>query len=320
MTAKERYRELCEALGSCVPIFQQHWWMEAVCAGKEWDVALTEDTSGRITAALPYLLRKRLGMRYVLQPQLTMFNGPLLLPPNDMSDGRRTDFAHQACERLIDQIEGLKLDYYCQRFSPEITDWLPFHWRGYNQTTRYTYRIDDISDPRRVFEGFDRTKERQRRIRRIIDQYTVDTTIDAATFTKFHTDYWHSRGESELVPPSLMQSVIEAATKRNQGLTLGLRDGEGKLAAAWFAVYDENCAYALLSAKGMDERQADVSALAIWRLIEALSGRTKAFDFEGSIEKNLEYFYRSFGARQVPIMEVCKPRNPLFPLLKKLHR
>ena len=316
--SKETYRCLCEAEGCRIPVFQQYWWMETVCAGKEWDVALACD-GDRILAAMPYLIRRRLGMRYVLQPQLTQFSGPYYCFPQDMSSARRTDFEHRAADMLVDHFEALRLDYFCQRFAPSVTDWLPFHWRGYNQTTRYTYRIDDIADPQRVFECFDRTKERQRRIRRIADKYTA-VSVDAETFVQFHTDYWRSRGEKDLLEPQFMRRVIDAATSRNQGLALGLRDDEGYLAAAWFAVYDSRCAHALLSAKAPGEQSADVSALLVWRMIEALSSRTTAFDFEGSMERSLEYFYRSFGARQVPLLDVSRMRNPLFNILLRMHR
>ncbi len=291
--------------------------METVCEGKEWDVAIAEDNNGRVLAALPYLYRKRFGMRYVLQPQLTQFSGPCFFYPADMSDARRVDFAHKSADMLIDQLESLHLDYYMQRFAPTVTDWLPFYWRRYSEQTRYTYRIDDISDTARVFDNFDRSKERQRRIKRIADSYSVDDSIDAATFGTFHADYWRSRGESDILPREFMQRVIETATGRGQGMTIGLRDREGKLTAAWFAVYDSECAHALLSAKAPGVQSADVSALLIWRMIERLSGRTKAFDFEGSMEQSLEYFYRSFGARQVPLLEISKRKNPIFALLMK---
>lgn len=294
--------------------------METVCEGKEWDVALARDEGGRLLAALPYLIRRRMGMRYVLEPLLTQFSGPYFCFPSDMSERRRTDFAHRAADKLIDSLAELKLDYFLQRFSPEVTDWLPFYWRGFKQTTRYTYRLDDISDPDRVFENFDRTKERQRRIRLIADQYSVDTQLDAATFVRFHSDYWRSRGEKDLLPESFMRRVIETASSRGQGMTLALRDGKGELAVAWFAVYDRNCAHALLSAKAPSVKSADVSALLVWHLIKRLSAHTKAFDFEGSMEPTLEYFYRSFGARQVPLMEVTRVGNPIFPLLLKLRR
>lgn len=290
--------------------------MDAVCEGKEWDVALAYDNE-RLLAAMPFLIRHRFGMHYVLQPELTQFSGPYFCVPQDMSAARRVDFEHHATDLLIDQLAGLRLDYFCQRFSPLVTDWLPFHWRGYCQTTRYTYRIDDITDPQRAFDGFDRSKERQRRIRRIADNYTVDQ-IDTETFVAFHTAYWQSRGKKDLLSPELMRRVINTATQRGQGITLGLNNGG--LKAAWFAVYDDRCAHALLSAKAPDVQSADVSALLVWRLIETLSTRTTAFDFEGSMEKSLEYFYRSFGARQVPLLEVSRISNPLFNILLKLHR
>ena len=315
---KEAYRQLCDAEGSRIPVFQQAWWMDEVCEGKEWDVALAYD-GDRLLAAMPYLIRHRFGMRYVLQPRLTQFSGPYYCIPPDMSNARRADFEHRAADLLIDHFQNLRLDWFCQRFAPSVTDWLPFYWRGYRQTTRYTYRIDDICDPQRVFDNFDRSKERQRRIRRISDKYTTDN-IDTETFIKFHAEYWQSRGEKDIVPASLMRNVINTANERGQGLTLGLRDEDGRLKAAWFAVFDDRCAYALLSAKAPDMQSADISALLVWRLIETLSGRTAAFDFEGSMEKSLEYFYRSFGARQLPLLEVSRTRNPLFNLLLMLHR
>ena len=47
-----------------------------MCHDKQWDVALAHDDNGNITAALPYLRGKKLGIRYIVQPQLTQYNGP----------------------------------------------------------------------------------------------------------------------------------------------------------------------------------------------------------------------------------------------------
>ena len=276
--SKETYRRLCETVGSRIPVFQQAWWMDAVCEDKVWDVALATD-GDRLLAAMPYLLRCRCGVRYVLQPQLTQFSGPWYCVPPDMSPARRVDFEHKAAGLLIDQLDTLRLGWFCQRFAPSVTDWLPFYWRGYRQTTRYTYRIDDISDPQRVFDNFDRSKERGRRIRRIADRYSA-VEVDTQTFVDFHTAYWHSRGYADLLPAGLMRRVVDTACARGQGLTLGLRDTGGELAVAWFAVHDDRCAHALLSAKAPHEQSADVTALLVWRLIETLSSRTAAFDFE----------------------------------------
>ena len=74
MTNKELYREFCQTNGD-LPLFMTDWWMDAVCAGKHWDVLLSLDESGKIQAVLPYLLRKRAWMRYIIMPQQTQIGG-----------------------------------------------------------------------------------------------------------------------------------------------------------------------------------------------------------------------------------------------------
>lgn len=289
--------------------------METVCIGKKWDVALAIDDKGSTLAALPYLLRKHLGMKFILQPQLTQFNGPVYFYPKEMSERRRPDFEKRAAGLLIDQLDYLHIDYFHQHFSPEVTNWLPYYWHGFKQTTRYTYRIADITDPDRVFDNFDRSKERQRRIRQIINQYTLDREISPEVFAEFHEQYWKSRGKNDLLTTDFMVHVMKRAIERQQGLVLGLRDGNGVMQTAWFAVYDERCSHALLSAMSPTSRDNGATALLIWHMIQALSPLTKAFDFEGSMDETTEYFYRSFGAGQVPYMQITRCTNPVAALL-----
>ena len=74
MTNKELYRDFCHKT-THLPIFMQDWWLDAVCAGKQWDVLLSWDEQGAIQAALPYLLRQRAWMKYIIMPQQTQIGG-----------------------------------------------------------------------------------------------------------------------------------------------------------------------------------------------------------------------------------------------------
>ena len=57
MTNKERYQRLCDTEpGICV--YDQPWWMDAVCGAENWDVVLYEK-KGNLVGALPYYCRKR---------------------------------------------------------------------------------------------------------------------------------------------------------------------------------------------------------------------------------------------------------------------
>ena len=79
MTKKEIYSEWTKLSGNAdLPIFMQSWWLDAVCAGKEWDVMLypaDADSADKVVAAMPYLIRKRLGVKFVIMPQMTQIGG-----------------------------------------------------------------------------------------------------------------------------------------------------------------------------------------------------------------------------------------------------
>lgn len=296
MTAKEQYKALCEAEGSAIPLFLHYWWMEAVCEGKQWDVLLCKDGDGRIEAALPYLIGSKMGLRYVLQPQLTQYSGPWF-----RSSSHEARIEAATC--LISQLKRLRLVFYQQNFSPEVTDWLPFYWAGYRQTTRYTYRIDDISDPRRVFEAFDPSR-RQRQIRRT-EGVLQPVSVTPERFVDFHTAYWARRGQRDLLSAPFMLRVIHSALDRRQGLLMGLEDSQGVLQGARFVVYDDRCAYSLLSALA-EGHPNGTSPRLFFEIIQSLSGRTRAFDFEGSMDPGIGLSYRLYGARQVPYFRITK--------------
>lgn len=270
--------------------------MEAVCADKHWNVLLAHDKEGQTVAALPYLIGNKLGLRYVLQPQLTQFSGPWYRPMTMEAE-------MEAAKQLIAQLKGLRLAYYQQHFSPLVTNWLPFYWAGYRQTTRYTYRIDDISAPQRVFENFDPSR-RQRQIRRLEGRlHPVEVTPER--FVEFHTDYWARRGEKDLLSRPFMLRVIGTALERGQGLLMGLEDSEGTVQGARFVVYDDHCAYSLLSAL-REGHPNGTSAMLFYEIIKRLSGSTQAFDFEGSMDPGIEQSYRLYGARQVPYFRITR--------------
>ena len=102
MTNKELYRELCLHTSN-LPIFMQDWWMDAVCAGKQWDVLLSYDSNGNIQAAMPYLIRKKAWMKYIVMPQQTQIGGMWLADDVLVDGGNRLvdvcqDFARQLAE------------------------------------------------------------------------------------------------------------------------------------------------------------------------------------------------------------------------------
>lgn len=128
MTRQEKYRAFADRIPD-LPLFLQPWFLDAVCAGGVWDACMVEK-GGRIVAALPYFLKRKFGISYIAMPQLCKFLGPYLLPEfRNLNDETRLYTA------LIDQLPQ-RLAAFQQDFNYGVSNWLPFYWRGFRQTTR----------------------------------------------------------------------------------------------------------------------------------------------------------------------------------------
>lgn len=315
---KDRYREFCETGPLDIPVFMQYWWMETVCEGKQWDVAIACE-GDKITGVMPFLYGRKFGMNYVLQPQLTQFSGPYYCYPEGLTHFQRLEFEKRTARKLLHQIDALRPSYVNIRFSPKVTNWLPFYWAGYKQTTRYTYRLEDISDTTRLFDGFER-HERQRRIRRYEHVLSVRYDMQPSEFAEFHQRYWESKGQRDILKKDFIERVCRTAIDRGNGVIVSVYDEAGRLLVAGFAVYDSNCAHSLMAAFDVNLHQSGHSEILVWSLLKYLSGKTKAYDFEGSMDEGIEYYNRSFGTCQTPFFEITKSNSKLFDILLKLKQ
>lgn len=287
--------------------------MEAVCGGKSWDVAIAYE-DGEPVGVMPYHYGRKYGLTYILQPQLTQYSGPVYLYPEGLSECQRLEFEKQVAKELLSQVEALKPSVFIQHFSPGITNWLPFYWAGYSQSTRYTYRIDNITDLDRVFGSFD-SEKRQRKIRRYKNCTTVRFDMQPSDFATFHASYWNGKGKTDLISTEMIVRVCDEAVARGNGVIASLHDEQEQLLAARFVAYDSRCAYALMSAVDNNLHRSGHNETLIWALLNYLKDKTRSFDFEGSMDEGIEYFYRSFGTTQVPFFQITKFSPPLLRFL-----
>ena len=145
MTNKEKYRLLCKNEPS-IPIFSKDWWLDSV-AGDAWDVVLVEK-GDQILGSMPYTMRQRYGLNVISQPALTQTLGPWLRP-STAKYARRLSQEKDLLQKLFEQLP--KFAHYQQNWHCTRTNWLPLYWLGYEQTTRYTYRLEDLSSEEQIW-------------------------------------------------------------------------------------------------------------------------------------------------------------------------
>ncbi|EGQ9631793.1 GNAT family N-acetyltransferase [Vibrio cholerae] len=292
MTNKEKYRRLCEQ-ESTIPIFSQAWWLDAV-AGDNWDVCIVEK-GDKIQATMPYVVQKKFGLTLLIQPKLTQTLGPWLRS-STAKYSKQLSQQKDLMEALIDQLP--KYHYFSQNWHYSNTNWLPFYWKGFEQTTRYTYVIEKTSDLERVFSDFEHSKRKNMKKSESIIKVVFD--ISAEEFYENHKMTLKKQGLEISYSFKLFKRIYDEGYKRNQAKTIAAFDHDGNLHAALFVIWDGISAYDLISTIDPDYRTYGAASVLIRDIIRYTSQFVNKFDFEGSMIEPVERSFRQFGAKQIP--------------------
>ena len=314
MINKIKYQEFCK-IETSVPIFSQPFWLDAVCGEENWDVLLFEK-KGNIIATLPYYIKNRYGISYITQPKFTQILGPFIIYPKNIKHEKKLSFEKEVMNALIEQLEKLPVAFFQQAFNFKITNWLPFYWKGYKQTTNYTYRIEEISNIDDLLFNFHRSK--QNHIRRALKQnLIIDYDLSAREFYNNHCLTLHKKRETISYSFELFNKMYNAVYINKTGRIIYAKDKEGNLHSALFVIWDHESAYNLINIIDPDFSYSRSSTLVVFEIIRFLSNKTKSFDFEGSMIENVEYSNRKYGTIQTPYFIIWKAytKNPFLRFL-----
>ncbi len=285
-------------------LFEEPWWLDAVAPGAWHEV--TVEKGGVIYARLPFVLRRRFGLRMVTMPSLTQTLGPWLR----LDSPKYVNRLALEKELMLSLIEKLpKYDIFFQNFHSSITNWLPFYWSGYSQTTRYTYVISNARSLEEIWSCMsDKTRNEIRKAEnkhglRVEEKRDLDALYNliVATFSR--------QGKSVPYSRALLERIESACTARGRGQTFICSDGYGKRCAAIYVVWDQKSAYYLLSGSDPKLRNTGALSFLLWHAIKYLHSRTACFDFEGSWVQSIESHFRSFGGNQTPYFNITRANS-----------
>ena len=309
-SSQAAYRAFC-ATAPDVPLFAQPWYLDACVEGGSWDAVLALK-KGRPVAALPYFVKQKGPFRYATMPPFVKWLGPYLLPE------LRGQLAneHTVLKDLIAQLPPLAA--FKQNFYPTITNWLPFYWAGYQQTTYYTYRLTDLQSKPGFEAGINRNLRRNLTKARQQVQVVHDLgpevffELNALSFARQRLPLPYSREQFDRYDAALASHGARQF--------FFARDESGRVHSAAYLIWDANTAYYHLAGDDPTLRDSGAGILLAWAAItytaETLS--LDCFDFEGSMMPNIEHMRVQFGARQTPYFFVWKNQSRAFSLLESV--
>lgn len=313
-SAKVKYRAFCEnepTLG----LFRQAWWLDALCGAQSWDVALVEK-GAEIVAALPYKTASKYGFRVLSQPAYTPHLGPWM----KKTDAKLAERYAREKDLMTALISSLpRFDYFQQQWPPDITNWLPFYWKGFQQKTIYTYCLDNIASHEALWSGFRENvrtdiRKAERRNQVSVSTGTVDDIIQLQEMT------FRRQKLSVSYSADLLRSIDIACAEKKCRRIFVARGPDGQAHAGAFVVWDGNTAYYLIGGGNPDLRNSGATALCLWEAIKFASTVASRFDFEGSMIEPIERFFRAFGASQTPYFSVWKVPSTSLRILLHLRR
>jgi len=314
LTAKEKYISYCNTLPN-ISLFQQAWWLDTVCGKEKWNVTVHEN-NGNILGAWAYPIKRKKGFSLINMPMLTPGSLPVITYFPGQKPATKISHEQQVLDELINQLP--KFDLFDLYFLPDYKNHLSFHWKGFTQTTRYTYLIKDLSSLDKVFDEFNASIRTQ--IRKAEKEITITESDDVELFYKINALTF--KRQSKAVPYSLnyVKQIDIACKKNNCRKILLAKDKEGNIHAAIYLVWDTESAYYLMGGADETYKSSGAYSLLIWEAIKRSSQLTKQFNFCGSMLPAVERFFRSFGGEQTPYLHIKKINSKALKLLLALKK
>lgn len=318
LTNKKKYAELVtfKEAGD-LRVFSTPDWLDLVCGPSNWDACIAIDKGGRVMGMMPFCFKRSLGQLVIRMPKLTPFLDIWINYPAGMRTASRKDaYRRRVIRKLINQLP--KFVYFSQHYSYSLTDWLPFYWQGFQQTTLYSFIMEPGKPTYSTFEGL--KSETRNMVRRAAQHLDILESDDTSVFHALNSKSFQRQGISIPYSHTLLDQLNRLLRSKDQSKLYLAQDIAGGISAGILIVYGHKTNYCLAS--GLDKKKAIPGAMQflLWHAIEDAMRQGRSFDFEGSMIPGVAKMFSGFGAEQTPYYKIYKGQNKLIEVLNTLRR
>jgi len=150
------YDKFCSEHEADLPLFYQGWYLRAI-----W----------------PYYKKTKYGLSYITMPPLTPYLGPWVLNMQPKKIHKTYSYEHTVIGELCDSLP--QVHFSTTHTHPLMNNLLATTWNGYQEKSRYTYRLD-LDDNQSLWDGI--SVKQRNIIRKAQASLTVSETEDIDQF------------------------------------------------------------------------------------------------------------------------------------------
>lgn len=259
------------------------------------------------------LSTKKYGLTFIKLPPYTPHCGLFFLTASSNQSSIlnvQKEVLEEVCQYLAKEAASLTV----LALPSAIVDTQPFIWSNYKVIPNYTYRIRLSQSIDQIKSQFD--SKNRNAINKAIKEGVVilENNLSNKQLFDFFSKSLHHIG-ANVYQPELQNIFLQFASPSN-AFSLTAKKGDVVLGNV-FCVYDKTTCYYLLGGVDKGAGIQGVNNLLILKSIEkAKELDCSVFDFEGSMLRGVEKFFRSFGPEMYPYYTINKGKLWLELLLK----
>jgi lipid II:glycine glycyltransferase (peptidoglycan interpeptide bridge formation enzyme) len=301
----------CEIAEPAIGVFGSKKWL-SVYENKLTVVGIYKDEH-QLIGGFYFMKTKKYGFTFLKLPPYTPHCG-LSFISESKNKSSINSFSKEVISEVCSFISNHKSALAVLAFPSQIIDLQPFIWGKYKVIPNYTYRISLEKPLEEIKSNFD-PKNRNVISKAIKEDVTVkENSLDKKTLFSFFVNSLSST-KANIYEKELKNIFLNFSDDSNSFSIDAFKNKE--LLGSVFCIYDKNNCYYLLGGVNKTSGIQGVNNLLVQKSIEkAKELGCKTFDFEGSMLKGVEKFFRSFGPDLIPYYTVNKAKLPIELLLK----
>jgi hypothetical protein len=260
-----------------------------------------------------YLNTKKFGLTFLKLPPYTPHCG-LFFASESKNTSSINNFSKEIMNEVCTYFSNQNSSLTVLAFPSNIIDFQPFIWNKYKVIPNYTYRINLENTIENIISNFD-SKNRNVINKAIKEEVIVsENTLSKTELFNFFINSLNTTNAN--VYENELKNIFHKFSDESNSFSVEARKN-GELLGSVFCVFDKHTCYYLLGGVNKKSGIQGVNNILIQKCIEnAKKNGCKIFDFEGSMLKGVEKFFRSFGPELFPYFTVNKATLPLEILLK----
>ena len=307
MNNKELYINSCSSKTG-MPVFLQHWWLDAVC--NDWDVAIAKK-GDNVTGVWPYPIEQKIGVSMIRTPVLTPYMGPHVFFPPDIKESNLDSFEHETISDLLSQLPVAKMWHLA--LPPGIKQVGIFQHYGLTIESKQTFLIDLKQDEASIFSNM---KENMRRNIKAAEK-EISITEDASCLSElfaFQKQTLESKKVTQPYSLAEMQQLLDACVKNGSG-ALYVAKQAGVIQAIVWNIWDKTNSYYFMGAQNPASDNYKAMTALLWHIMKRSKERgNTTFDLEGSMDAGVERFFRGFAGKRELYLVLRKNESLLWKL------